>query len=116
MMATAKTIGMMNGRWAWLFKVALICIPLLIALECWQTRSIFLLQGDVKEIVHLHDAIAANTEAIRANSEAIRTLPPQDWRERIKQLEADMRQNNTDHTEIKLLLSEIRAAVKPRQE
>jgi hypothetical protein len=106
-----KTIGMMNGPWAIMFKLCMLALPLLIMLESWQTVQIFKLQSLMVETGHMQQAIEANTRAINANTDRIATLPPQDWRERIKQLEADMRKNVDDHTTIKLLLADIKAAV-----
>lgn len=123
---TTKKIGEIGGMWHLLFKVLLIMLPLGLSGHAWWvwwcTDEIYTLKADAQKKEELTIQIEHNTQAIQKNALAIQANtrlileqlangPSDTWRDRVKQLETDMRQNFVDHTEIKISLEQIKTAV-----
>jgi len=55
---SSKSIGDMNGGWAYGLKLALVLIPLLCLLNAWQINAIY----ELKQIVAINNMRIANIE------------------------------------------------------
>lgn len=103
---TGKPIGQLNGPWAVLLKFALIMIPIMSAVSIpwvqWQTKEAYSSEETRLIVDKLVDAVDTIN---RKFSE----LPPPEWRDRVRILESDARQNLEDHSDIKISLEQIKA-------
>ena len=106
----AQRIGELNGRWAILLKVTLVAVPAFTTLmlasflpwAVWVTGNIYQVQGHSGQIILMMDSLQSiNTK--------VSDLPPEEWKARIKITEMEMKQNNIDHTQIKVMLGGIQA-------
>lgn len=89
-----KPIGELNGRWAFLLKVTLVLIP-----------SVFTLVGLIA--VPWVQWVTETTYAVEAHFiEAEKCA--EDVQKQIDDVESRLRQNNSDHTDIKLSLEQIK--------
>lgn len=123
---TVKKIGEINGRWALLFKGALVLVPLSIPLLVWLVSSAWAsndhighadqLTAQIEKILEIH---ARDMELLRVELKEIDRrlddMPPSVWRDKITSLEAEMRLNAEDHTQIKVSLSRIEAFLGTKQ-
>ncbi len=115
-----KRIGDLNGPWALLFRVVLMLVPLSIPLFVWLVSGVWASNDHIRHTdevtaqieklmeCHKQDMLAVRTE-LREIDQRIDELPSAVWRERILALEADMKQNTADHTQIKISLEQIKA-------
>ena len=67
----------------------------------WVTSNIYAAQIVAVQVDDL-------TEAVHEHTVQISNLPPPEWKERIKAIEADMRQNQSDHLAILVALEQIK--------
>lgn len=104
-MTAPKTVGAMNGRWAMLLKVSLVCFPLfatgVTGWASWATMEILhgkffrefgprFTQGQASS---LEAKIERKLDSVKSD---ILALPPTDWRRRITNLEKDVHQLEED--------------------
>lgn len=109
---TGRRVGDLNGVWAVLLRFTLVAIPVMagaaIPFVKWTTQSCYTANQTAQLVDNLVDEI-------RAIKNDIAHMPPEEWRERIKLLECDSRQNLADHTSIKLSLEQIKAKLGVQQ-
>lgn len=123
-MTAPRKIGEMNGRWAALFKVVLVVVPTVNALfipwAVWVTTNVWRSQDHMVHADELHMQIEKLITSHTRDMEVVRQelkevdrrmdeLPSAVWREKIATLELDMKQNASDHTQIKVALEQIKA-------
>jgi hypothetical protein len=107
---SGKPIGDLNGPWALLLKITLVCVPVFgsvfIAVAIpwvrWQTETAYRSE-ETRVIV---DELVDSCTSI---NKRFADLPPIEWRDRVKLLETDSRQNLQDHSDIKISLEQIKA-------
>ena len=117
---TQRRIGEMNGRWALLFKFLLVMVPCSIPLLVWLTSSAWASNDhiareheakcQIEVLIKTHAAdMAVLRQEIKEIDRRIDELPPLEWKERIKALELDSRQNREDHATIMIGIEQIKA-------
>lgn len=107
---SGKPIGELNGPWALLLKITLVCIPVFgtaftavaIPWVRWQTETAY--RSEETRIIV--DELA---ESMTSINRRFADLPPPEWKDRVKLLETDARQNLQDHSDIKISLEQIKA-------
>lgn len=82
-----RRIGELNGKWAFLLKITVVCVPLSLPWFVWSTSEAFANQSfrnSGERFTQLDGAM------LRADiMSVIAGLPPPEWRDRIKQVEAN---------------------------
>jgi hypothetical protein len=109
---TGSRIGELNGRWALLLKITLIVVPFITTLvtaafipwAVWVTGNIY----TSRQTSEMMTQLIADSKAVNIR---IDSLPPEEWKARIRVLEDDSRQNLKDHQVIIISLEQIKAAV-----
>lgn len=109
----------LSGIWAILFKLTIICVPVATAAGIpwmrWVTEASY--RSEETRLI-----VDSMTEDMKGLHTRMSDMPPVEWRERVKNLEVDSRQNLTDHSDIKsqnladhssmkISLEQIKAAV-----
>ena len=105
-------VGEIEGRWAFLLKVTLIVMPFLATIvtaafipwSVWVTGNIYMSRQTAELVLKL--TLDAQQMELK-----FQQLPPEEWRERIRALEEDGKQNFRDHQAILITLEQIKSAV-----
>jgi hypothetical protein len=84
-----KQIGDLNGLWALLLKLLLATYPVVLAWTVWVTSETFKNQAFRSAGDRFTLPMAADLE--KRINEKFATLPPQDWRNKINDIAADVR-------------------------
>jgi hypothetical protein len=123
---TVKRIGEMNGRWAMLFKSALVIIPVVNALflpwAVWVTTTLWDANSNVKQFKEVAVKIDSIFEEHRRDMDFMRKelkevdariddMPPTVWKAKITQLEVGMEKNSDDHTKLLIGQEKISASI-----
>jgi hypothetical protein len=96
-----------NGR-PWPVWLKTLCAVVLVASGfgtgwcTWVTSNIYASQrttGTVEQLV----------SDVRAHDVQFTNLPPEEWKERVRNIETELRLNQVDHTSIKVSLEQIKA-------
>lgn len=105
-------IGELNGRWALLLKITLVAIPTLttIVTAFFMPWAIWVTNGTYASFATEQTVVRLSGECVEIQG-TIRDLPPAEWKERIRTLEDDSKQNFKDHSSILIGLEQIKAAV-----
>lgn len=111
-MREATRIGELNGRWAALLKATLVAVPVITSLfiasfipwAVWVTGNIYTSQRSTEILQQI-------TSDLNALDARIDVLPSQEWKERVLGLENEAKLNREDHSQIKIGLEQIKAAV-----
>jgi hypothetical protein len=109
---TGNRIGELNGRWALLLKVTLVAVPVLttIVVAVFMPWSVWVTDGVYSSRATEQIVVRLSGECVEMKT-VIESLPPLEWKERIRELEADSKQNFKDHSSILISLEQIKAAV-----
>ena len=109
---TGTNIGELNGRWAVLLKFCLVGVPLIVSIfmasflpwAVWVTGNIY----TSRQTAEIVQQISSDMKAVEDRFD---DLPPAEWRDRIRVLENESRQNQKDHAAILIGLEQIKVAV-----
>jgi len=104
---TQVRIGEVEGRWTFLLKCTLVVIPFLTSLGTWAVW----VTGNVYTSRQTTELVEKLSREIREQDVKFGTLPPEEWKERIRALERDGKQNLADHASILISLEQIKSAV-----
>lgn len=104
-----RKVGDLNGVWAILLRITLVAVPVVgsIITACgvpwikWVSDSCH----TANQTARIVEKLAIDIEQIRVD---MAHMPPEDWRERIRQLEVESRQNRQDHLNIMVSLEQIK--------
>lgn len=100
---TRKTIGQLNGPWAFLQKFMLLLFPLVIAWGVWTTTSIFQLRADLR-VVHELDLRLLRLENLK--------IPPVWFEQKVTDIQADVTCLKATVQRLELLLIENQTMLK----
>lgn len=100
---TRKTIGQLNGPWAFLQKFMLLLFPLVIAWGVWTTTSIFQLRADL-QAVHELDLRLLRLESLK--------IPPVWFEQKVTDLQSDVTCLKATVQRLELLLTENQILLK----
>lgn len=112
-MSDSKPIGELNGGWAILLKISLVCFPIFVTLSSawcgWASvaivqNSYFREQATVLQ--------ADNRDQIRAINARIGAMP--EWRERVLSLEADQKRIVEQTARILVEIEYLKSAIKQK--
>jgi hypothetical protein len=105
-------IGELNGRWAFLLKITLVAIPTVttIVTAFFLPWAVWVTNGTYASFATEQAVVRLSGECVEVQ-DIVRDLPPPEWKERIRNLEDEGKQNFKDHSNIMISLEQIKAAV-----